>query len=102
MSAPSGHKRRRKPRLLNTGEDHPIEPKPSPAYAAKKAALEDEQVRFSLDLAEEAVVSEPDNWTHRKRVGEVIWDTSEPGIALAFADEEGQIVWLTFIDTFVA
>ena len=102
MFGPLGHRRKPKPRLPSTGEGHPIEPKPSPAYEAKKAALEDEQVRLSLDLAEEAVVSEPDNWTHRKRVGEVIWDTSEPGIALAFAEDDGQIVWLTFIDTYVA
>jgi hypothetical protein len=54
-----------------------IKARPSKAYTAKKAALHDEQVHLSLDLMEEAVAAEPDNWTHRERVGDVIWDKSE-------------------------
>ncbi len=96
-----GHKLRQRPLSRSIGEDYRINAKPSPAFEAKKAALGDNQVRLSVDLAQEAVVAEPDNWTNRKRVGEVIWDTSEPGIALAFAVDDGVIVWLTFIDTYI-
>ena len=79
-----------------------IRARPSIAYTAKKAALEDEQVRLSLDLMEEAIVAEPDNWAHRQKVGEVIWDRSEAGLALAFTIENDEIIYLTFIDLFLA
>ena len=98
---PSAVKLRPRPRWLSCGEGT-IKSRPSDRYAAKKAALEDDEVRRSLDLMEEAMVAEPDNWTHRKQVGDVIWDTSEPGLALATTIENGEIVFLTFIDLFLA
>lgn len=51
---------------------------------------------------EEAIVAEPDNWAHRQKVGEVIWDRSEAGLALAFTIENDEIIYLTFIDLFLA
>ena len=79
-----------------------IKARPSKAYTVKKAALQDEQVRLSLDLMEEAIASEPDDWADREQIGEIIWDKSEPGLAVAFAIEDGEIVYLTFIDLFLA
>jgi hypothetical protein len=79
-----------------------IKARPSKADTAKKAALEDEQVQLSLDLVEEAIVAEPDNWAHRQKVGEVIWDRSEAGLAVAFTIENDEIIYLTFIDLFLA
>jgi hypothetical protein len=87
--------------LPTTGEGH-IKATPSPTYAAKKAALEDDQVRLSLELMEEAIVAEPDNWSHREQVGEVIWDRSEDGLALAYTVENGEVIYLTFIDLYLA
>jgi len=98
---PSAVKTKLKPRWRNTVEGT-IKARPSQAYMAKKAALKDEQVQLSLELMEEAIASEPDNWLHREQVGEVIWDKSEPGLALAFAIENGEIIYLTFVDLFRA
>jgi hypothetical protein len=98
---PSAVKLRPRPRWLSSGEGT-IKSRPSKPYAAKKAALEDDEVRLSLELMEEAMVAEPDNWAHRKQVGDVIWDTSEPGLALASTIDNDEIVFLTFIDLFGA
>jgi hypothetical protein len=54
---------------------------------------------LSLDLVEEGLVAEPDNWLHRKQIGDVIWDTSEPGLAVAASIVDGEIVMLTFVET---
>lgn len=101
MFARSGRRRRRKRRWPSIGEGH-INRRLSPRYAAKKASLQDPQVRLSLDLVEEALIAEPDNWTHRTQVGSVIWDTSEAGLAVAAAIEDGELVLLTFIETYRA
>ena len=98
---PSAVRLRQRPRWLSSGEGT-IKSRPSDSYAAKKAALEDAEVRLSLDLMEEAMVAEPDNWAHRKQVGDVIWDTSQPGLALASSIENDEIVFLTFVDLFLA
>ena len=58
-------------------------------------------MRLSLEVAEAAVVAEPDNWIHRQRIGDVIWDKSEDGLALAYTVEDGEIVYLTFIDMYL-
>jgi len=101
MSARSG--RRLRQRLLSplTGEEY-IKATPSPTYAAKKAALEDEAVRLSLELMEEAIVAEPDNWRDREQVDDVIWDTSQPGLALAYRVVDDEIIYATFIDLYLA
>ena len=59
-------------------------------------------MRLSLDLMEEAIVAEPDNWLHRRRVDDVIWDYSQPGLALAYTIEDGEIIFGTFIDLYLA
>ena len=59
-------------------------------------------MRLSLDLMEEAMVAEPDNWAHRQRIGDIIWDRSQPGLALASTVESDEIVFLTFIDLYQA
>lgn len=101
MFARSVHRLRQKLRSPPTGEGQ-IKATPSPTYAAKKAALGDEGVRLSLDLMEEAIVAEPDNWKDRKQVDDVIWDTSQPGLALAYTVEDGEIIFGTFIDLYLA
>lgn len=90
-SARSARRPRQKQHSPPTEERH-IKATPSPTYAAKKAALGDGQVRLSLEVAEAAIVAEPDNWSHRRQVGEVIWDTSEDGLAIAYKIEDGEII----------
>ena len=87
---------RRKPPSPTTGETR-INARPSDQYAARKAALADPQVRLSLDLVEESIAVDPHHRLQRREVGDVVWDTSEPGIALAFAIEGDSIVYLTFV-----
>ena len=98
-SAQSARRPRQKLRSSHSGERH-IKAKQSPIYAARKAALDDEQVLLSLEVAEAAIVAEPDNWSHREQVGEVIWDLSEDGLALAYIVEDGEITYLTFVDLY--
>jgi hypothetical protein len=78
-----------------------ITARPSPEYAAKKAALSDARMRLSLEVAEASIVAEPDNWLHRKQVGDVIWDVSEVGLAVAYMIEDGNVVYLTFIELYL-
>jgi hypothetical protein len=53
-------------------------------------------------LAEAAIVAEPDNWSRREQVGDVIWDKSEDGLAVAYSIANDEIVYLTFIDLYMA
>jgi len=46
---------------------------------------------------EESIAVDPHHRLQRREVGDVVWDTSEPGIALAFAIEGDSIVYLTFV-----
>lgn len=97
MSARSGHKPTPKPHSPPI-EERLIDAIRSPSYAARKAALDDERARLSLDLIEESIITDPHHRSHRFEVGEVVWDTSEDGLAVAYRIEDGAIVFVTFID----
>ena len=55
---------------------------------------------MSLELAEEAIAVDPHHRHHRREVGGIIYDTSEPGLMVAFTIVDGEIVYLTFRDLF--
>ncbi len=73
-----------------------INAKPTPEYAARKEALTDEQARFSLELAEEAIAVDPDHRNHRRDVDGIVYDYGEPGIMVSFVIEDGEILYLKF------
>ena len=81
----------------STGEKA-IHPKPSPAYSRKKAALEDDDVRLSLDLVEEAIGVDPDSLYKRIEIDGIVYDRSEQGIMVAYTIEDGEPLLLTFTD----
>jgi hypothetical protein len=85
----------------NTGETL-INLLPLDQYGERKAALTDEQIRLSLDLIEEGIATDPIHRVSRQQVGEVIWDKSEPGLAVAFRVEGDTILLLTFVLLFEA
>jgi hypothetical protein len=62
--------------------------------------LTDAQTRLSLDLIEEGIAVDPFHRVNRKQVGNVIWDKSEPGLAVAFAVGDETILLLTFLRLF--
>jgi hypothetical protein len=51
-------------------------------------------------LIEEGIASDPIHRYRRQQIGEVIWDKSEPGLAVAFAVDAGGAVLLTFVALF--
>jgi hypothetical protein len=76
-----------------------INAKPSPAYAAQKAALGG-RARQSLDLAEEAVAVDPHHRVRRLEVDGVTFDLNEPGIILGFVIEGQTVVYLSYLVLF--
>jgi hypothetical protein len=97
--APSVDRQRRKPPSSSSGE-RDIKARPSPQYEARKAKEADEQVLLSLDLLEEAAAVDPFHRLQRREVGEVVWDTSEQGIAFAFSVQDDEVVYLTYVLSF--
>jgi hypothetical protein len=83
-------------------EGIPINVLPLESYQQRKAALTDAQTRLSLDLIEERVAVDPFHRVNREQVGNVIWDKSEPGLAVAYAIEGHTILRLTFVLLFEA
>jgi hypothetical protein len=88
-------RRRRSPR---TGETTITPKKPTPEYAARKAALASEQVRLSLDLVEEGIVVDPYHRNRRLEVDGIVYDRTEEGIMVAYAVADGEALLLTFRD----
>jgi hypothetical protein len=64
--------------------------------------LTDAQTRLSLELIEEGIAVDPAHRVNREQVGKVIWDKSEPGLAVAFTVEGESILLLTFVLIFEA
>lgn len=70
----------------------------TPQYKRRKAAIQSDDVRRSLELAEEAVLVDPHHRHNRRDLDDVTWDTNEPGIALAYHLDRDVLVYVTFID----
>ncbi len=83
----------------NIGEGD-IKARQSPAYQARKAALTNEQVRLSVELAEESIAGGPDNRDKRREINGVVYDRSEPGVMVTYSIVDGEVVYLTFRDLY--
>ena len=77
----------------------PIKRDWAPAYRFRKASLASDQIRRSLDLAEESISVDPFHRDQRFELDGVVIDTNEPGMMVAFRIEpDGTINFLTFRD----
>lgn len=71
----------------------------APAYILRKANLDSDQIRRSLELAEESISVDPVHRDRRLELNGVVMDTNEPGLMVAFKVEpDGTIVFMTFTD----
>ena len=71
----------------------------APAYRLRKASLTNDQIRRSLDLAEESISVDPFHRDRRLELDGTVIDTNEPGMMVAFRIEpDGTIMFLTFTD----
>ena len=71
----------------------------APAYMLRKGNLASDQIRHSLELAEESISVDPVHRDNRLEVDGVVLDTNEPGLMVAFRIEpDGTIVFMTFTD----
>ena len=77
-----------------------VRPKCSPEYETRKAALEDDGLRLSLDLVEESIFLDPHHRHRRREVGDIVYDTTEPGLMAYYTLDDGEPVMLGFADTF--
>ena len=69
------------------------------AYQRRKAALSSDEVRKSLELAEEAIAVDPSHRLNRLDLGDAIVDVNEPGMMVAFRIEpDGTILFVAFAD----
>lgn len=101
MSALSVDKLRQRQLSGSTGETL-IKLVPLDQYSERKAALTDEPMCLALALVEEGIATDPRHRMNRREVGEIVWDRSEPGLAVAFAVEGDSILLLTFVLLFEA
>ena len=73
----------------------PIKRDWAPAYRLRKASLASDQIRRSLDLAEESISVDPFHRDQRFELDGVVIDTNEPGMMVAFRIEpDGTITYL--------
>jgi hypothetical protein len=79
-------------------EEATIKARPSPAYARRKAALTDRHLLLSLDLVEEAIAVDPFHRLHRREVGGVVYNITEPGVVVAFEVDGDKVVFRAFVD----
>jgi len=71
----------------------------APAYQRRKAAIANDEVRRSLELAEEAISVDPNHRVGRLDLGDAIVDLNEPGMMVAFRVEPDEtILFVTFRD----
>ncbi len=69
------------------------------AYRERKAALASDEVRRSLELAEEAISVDPVHRSGRHAIGDVIIDANEPGLMVSFrVESDGTVLFVTFRD----
>lgn len=65
----------------------------------RKAALTNDEVRRSLELAEEAISVDPLHRSRRLEVDGVVFDVNEPGVIVVYRLEaDGTILFVTFRD----
>lgn len=71
----------------------------APAYRLRKASLASDQIRRSLDLAEESISVDPFHRDKRLELDGVVFDANEPGLMVAFRIEpDGTIMFVGFRD----
>jgi hypothetical protein len=60
----------------------------------QKAAITDDRVRRSIDLAEEAVAVDPFHRSRRHDADGITFDLNEPGVILGYVVEGEEVVYL--------
>lgn len=71
----------------------------APAYRLRKASLTNDEVRRSLDLAEEAISVDPLHRGERLELDGAVFDANEPGLMVVYrVDPDGTILFITFRD----
>ena len=77
--------------------ENDIKCRPPPAYAARKAALADEQVRLSLDLVEEAIAVDPYHRFRRGEINRIVYDITDR-VMVEYAMVDDEVLYLAFVD----
>lgn len=71
----------------------------APAYQRRKATLTNDEVRRSLELAEEAISVDPLHRGQRLEIDGVVFDGNEPGLIVTYrVESDGAILFITFRD----
>ena len=71
----------------------------APAYRLRKASLANDQIRRSLDLAEESISVDPFHRDQRLELDGVVFDANEMGLIVIYRVEpDGTIMFVTFRD----
>ncbi len=71
----------------------------TPAYQRRKSRISSDEVRRSLDLAEEAITVDPNHRLNRLDLDGAIIDTNEPGMMVAYRIEpDGTLLFVAFTD----
>jgi hypothetical protein len=77
-----------------------IQGEASPAYARRKLALSNPEVRRSLERAESWILAHPNEtrWRHERSDGTVV-DRHEPGLLIAFEPTDSEtFTWIDWFD----
>jgi hypothetical protein len=70
-----------------------------PAYRLRKASLANDEIRRSLELAEESISVDPFHREQRLELGGVVFDANETGLIVTYRVEpDGTILFVTFRD----
>jgi hypothetical protein len=88
----------RSPPWRSIAGERAIQPKASPAYASRKAALENEAVLLSLDLVEEGIAVDPVHRSRRPEIDGIVFDRTEPGLMVAWTMDGDEPLLLSFAD----
>lgn len=71
----------------------------APTYRLRKSTLANDQIRRSLDLAEESISVDPQHRDQRLDLDGVVFDMNEAGLMVAFRIEpHGTILFVSFTD----
>lgn len=70
-----------------------------PAYRLRKASLTNDEIRRSLELAEESISVDPFHRDQRLELDGVVFDANEMGLIVIYRVEpDGTIMFVTFRD----
>lgn len=71
----------------------------APAYRLRKATLTNDDLRRSLEMAEEAISVDPFHRSKRLELDGAVFDANEPGLIVSYRVEpDGTILFITFRD----